>query len=217
MSETAAEICDQLKVGEGWLYQCWACDHYVTTDAALPERCPGCGAGGWWGHLVTPREGTQAEIKLRAERRAGEMLKETELAQGRRTDLVASCNQVDDAPTLEELGISKIQSHRWQTEAENKVAKMPGGIKTCAGFLSHQNNDVVRPTARNNGPVQHSLGQGRGRPRRGIPGDLIDQLSQQGFGSRQIAADLAARGFNLSYKSVQRYFKRQQQGSFYDE
>jgi hypothetical protein len=212
MSETAAEICDQLKVGEGWLYQCWACDHYVTTDAALPERCPGCGAGGWWGHLVTPREGIEAEIKLRAERRAGEMLREADKNEGGNPNLLH--DETGSPPTLDELGISRIQSHRWQAEAENKVAKMPGGIKTCPGFLSHQNNDVARPTARNNGPVQHSLGQGRGRPRRGIPGDLIDQLSQQGLGSRQIAAELATRGFVLSYKSIQRYFKRQQQGSF---
>jgi hypothetical protein len=38
--------------------------------------------------------------------------------QGKRTDLVTSCNQVDDKPILSDLGISRIQSHRWQLEAE---------------------------------------------------------------------------------------------------
>ena len=47
---------------------------------------------------------------------------------------------------------------------------------------------------------------------RGLPGDLINQLSQQGLSSRQIAADLGTRGFHISYKSIQRYLRRQKQG-----
>ena len=42
-----------LNSDSGWLYQCRYCGHQVTIDAAFPEKCPGCGAGGWWGHLVT--------------------------------------------------------------------------------------------------------------------------------------------------------------------
>ena len=53
-----------------------------------------------------------------------------------------------------------------------------------------------------------------GRKQRPVPGDLINQLSQRGLSSRQIAADLAARGFHISYKSIQRYIKRQKQGNF---
>lgn len=58
-----------------------------------------------------------AEIKLRAERRAGEMLKETEKNPG---NLLRgnTMQPREETPTLEELGISKIQSHRWQLEAE---------------------------------------------------------------------------------------------------
>lgn len=61
-----------------------------------------------------------AEIKLRAERRAGEMLAVE----------VPSCNRYT-GPALDELGISKAQSHRWQTIAglpeeqfEQHVAEM---------------------------------------------------------------------------------------------
>ena len=43
---------------------------------------------------------------------------ERETAQGKRTDLVAACDQVDDRKTLADLGISKTQSSRWQKKAE---------------------------------------------------------------------------------------------------
>ena len=162
------EQSDKNEVKEyGWRYQCWNCGHQVTLDAAFPENCPGCGAGGWWGHLVT----------------AG---------------VIGKPGQEN------EDGIS----------IKNSEAMMPGGIKIPYRILSQRPGAVVHGEAQNNGIFEPSLGQGRGRPRRGIPGDLINQLSQQGLSSRQIAADLAARGFNLSYKSVQRYFKRQKQGSF---
>jgi hypothetical protein len=46
---------------------------------------------------------------LEAERKMGEMLAQTERAQGKRTDLVTSCNQVDK-PTLSDLGLTKRES-----------------------------------------------------------------------------------------------------------
>lgn len=58
-----------------------------------------------------------AEIKIRAERRAGELLKETEKNTGTRL----GGNVVlppDDRPTLEDMGVTKMQSSRWQTMAE---------------------------------------------------------------------------------------------------
>lgn len=59
-----------------------------------------------------------AEIKLRAERRAGEMLGETELSKGGEWEHKEhQLHDVTGALTLEDLGISKIQSHRWQLEA----------------------------------------------------------------------------------------------------
>jgi len=63
-------------------------------------------------------QNTAAELKVRAERKLGVLLKETDLAQGKRNDLVVSLNQVHDKPTLRDLNIEKTQSHRWQTIAE---------------------------------------------------------------------------------------------------
>ena len=51
----------ELKVGDGWRYQCKSCDYQGKVDNAFPEKCPGCGAGGWWGHL-TSQNGVSVEI-----------------------------------------------------------------------------------------------------------------------------------------------------------
>jgi len=48
-------------------------------------------------------------VRLRAERKAGELDKRREKAQGRRTDLVPPGTQVDGPPTLRDLGISKLR------------------------------------------------------------------------------------------------------------
>jgi len=55
-----------------------------------------------------------AEIKLRAERRAGDMLAEMEKNPG--GGLVQFHPETTLPPRLSELGISRIQSHRWQLE-----------------------------------------------------------------------------------------------------
>lgn len=39
-------------VGDGWRYQCKSCGHEVGIDRSFPKECPGCHAGGWWGHLA---------------------------------------------------------------------------------------------------------------------------------------------------------------------
>jgi N6-adenosine-specific RNA methylase IME4 len=61
-----------------------------------------------------------AEIKLRAERRAGEMLSETDRNQGGRTDqkLNPSSEEADKIPRLSDLGITRNQSSRWQKLGE---------------------------------------------------------------------------------------------------
>lgn len=59
-----------------------------------------------------------AEIKIRAERRAGELLAEMDRIKPEETLLRGNIMLPrDDKPTLEDLGISKIHSHRWQLEA----------------------------------------------------------------------------------------------------
>jgi len=64
-----------------------------------------------------------AELKLRAERKLGELLAETEKnkgTQGRIQEHIAGGDIVqppDDTPTLTDLGVEKHQSSRWQTVA----------------------------------------------------------------------------------------------------
>jgi len=55
-----------------------------------------------------------AEIKLRAERKAGELLADLHLRPGRRH----KDKRLHDATILKDLGVSKIQSYRWQKEAQ---------------------------------------------------------------------------------------------------
>ena len=55
-----------------------------------------------------------AEIKIRAERRAGEILKETELNKGGRP----SKNRSSDSTSLSDIGINKDQSSTWQRIAD---------------------------------------------------------------------------------------------------
>ena len=61
------------------------------------------------------------EIRLRAERRAGELLRETERASGGGdTSTGSRVKPVQEAPTLSDLGITKTQSSKWQ-----KLASLP--------------------------------------------------------------------------------------------
>jgi hypothetical protein len=53
-----------------------------------------------------------AEIKLRAERKCGELLRHMDLHGSNQHK-----RKLHDETSLDDLGISKTQSHRWQTEA----------------------------------------------------------------------------------------------------
>jgi len=61
-----------------------------------------------------------AEIKLRAERKLGELLKETERAKGGRPPEQKPLTSCQEFPTLPELGVSYKQSSRWQ-----RIASIP--------------------------------------------------------------------------------------------
>ena len=101
-----------------------------------------------------------AEIKLRAERRAGEMLRETELQDGGDA-MRARSQDVTEVlrPRLEDLGISKMQSHRWQTEAslpdedfEKYVAetKQSGDELTSIGLYNLARQEANQPHVSHN-------------------------------------------------------------------
>jgi hypothetical protein len=77
-------------------------------------------AGNWVDieHIETDRrrsdlDGEAAELALRAKRRAGELLAETPKQAGARTPTESQAV----TPTLDELGVSKIDSSRWQAVA----------------------------------------------------------------------------------------------------
>lgn len=55
-------LADNGRGGPGWRYQCKKCGYKVGLETAFPETCPGCGAGGWWGHLVTTGTATPDPI-----------------------------------------------------------------------------------------------------------------------------------------------------------
>ena len=59
-----------------------------------------------------------AEIKLRAERRAGEILKEMDKNKGGRPKTGDTVSPVPSTPTYAEVGIEKKQAERWQKEAD---------------------------------------------------------------------------------------------------
>lgn len=85
-----------------------------------------------------------AEIKLRAERRAGELLAEMDKHEGGRPVKTADTVSAVTPPTLEQLGISDKQSSRWQGiaaipeplfEQTIEAAKEDGKELTTAGLL----------------------------------------------------------------------------------
>ncbi len=86
-----------------------------------------------------------AEIKLRAERRLGEMLGEMDKAKGGRPEITGNTMlPVNEGSTLADIGISKMQSSRWQRAAtileetfEAHIAEVktkPDGELTSAGI-----------------------------------------------------------------------------------
>jgi len=67
-----------------------------------------------------------AEIKIRAQRRAGEILKESEKAKGTRGQLIGKDSSggyavkppETETPTFKDLGVEKRDAHQWQYIAE---------------------------------------------------------------------------------------------------
>ena len=105
----------------------------------------------------TENERRACEIRLRAERKAGELLSKSEKAKGAR-GIGSNQHQVrshsETTPTLESLGISKTQSHRWQQLAavpqKQFEAALAGPEKpTTNGILAngHERRPAMDPSA----------------------------------------------------------------------
>jgi len=102
---------------------------------------------------------------------------------------------------------------------ENKISrgKPADPIKTGNGILSQGStfNKMTKTSELSemeSARVQENLTRPRrGRKPRAVPGDLIKELSDQGYSSRQIAEELDRRGFQMSYRSIQRYLVKQNQ------
>lgn len=60
------------------------------------------------------------EVRLRAERKCGQLDKQRDKPRGRRTDLLPEGKEVGGPPTLRDLGVSDKQAHNWR-----KLAAVP--------------------------------------------------------------------------------------------
>jgi ParB family chromosome partitioning protein len=72
-----------------------------------------------------------AEIKLRAERKAGEMLASMEKNEGGRPPETGNGVLPVSAPSLDDIGIDKMQSSRWQREAKVPEEQFQAYVKSC--------------------------------------------------------------------------------------
>lgn len=137
-----------------------------------------------------------AEIKLRAERRAGEILRDMEKARGAQGQFAGRDSSggfivqppETDPPTYAEMGLNKTQAHRWQTIAnmpeeafEEHITRVKARNEelTTAGILRVA-KDLVREEVK-----QEIIEQGRKGPARAdeyevIHGDMARVLGDMG-------------------------------------
>ena len=95
--------------------------------------------------LNTEAEHKAAEIRIRAERKAGEMLREMKLNGSRQNHgrpRTGKSSKRSDAPTISNLGISKDQSSQWQRLAEipedefEEAVSKPGPKPSTEGMVN---------------------------------------------------------------------------------
>ena len=95
-----------------------------------------------------------AEIKIRAERRAGEILKEMPKQHGARP----SDAGLHDVTPLSDIGISKVQSHRWQQEAAVPEERFSQYVQETVGQGDELTSVGLRRIAQG-GHVRHNSGE----------------------------------------------------------
>lgn len=90
------------------------------------------------------------EIRLRAERKAGELLAQEKLSRGGRPPNPETSNsplQVNSGPTLEELGVTRNQSWKWQ-----KLATIPAPDFEAAVVAAQSEAELLRLANKLNAP-----------------------------------------------------------------
>src|SRR5258708_10746800 len=114
-----------------------------------------------------------AEIKLSAERRAGEILLDMEKNKGARGKGVP-CRD-ESAPTLAELGISQVQSHRWQ-----KIASIPS--RDFEGFIRERKREGQELTSASVLRLANELSRRRNGPPHEPQIDLLPPRAASAIG-----------------------------------
>lgn len=93
------------------------------------------------------------EIRLRAERRWGELYRQSEKAKAGRPRKIADAGSaISDAPTLESMGVSDKQSSRWQALADIPQDEFERGLQgaekpTTSGLIEAAQPSPVTPVS----------------------------------------------------------------------
>ncbi len=117
-----------------------------------------------------------AEIKIRAERRAGELLAVTEKSKGGRPKQTADSVAGVSSPTLADMGINEQQSSRWQKMAGLPTATFEAHIEEVRDTDNELTSaDVLRLANGKKLKVHHSSAT----PEWGTPQDLFDALNAE--------------------------------------
>ena len=98
--------------------------------------------------MNTDAERKATEIRLRAERRAGELLRDTEKAKAGRPPKHRSHDTTElhrGSPTLSDMGISKDQSSRWQLEATVPEERFEQKVATAPRCFSYLREALAQP------------------------------------------------------------------------
>lgn len=135
-----------------------------------------------------------AAIRIRAERRLGEMIQDRkavkpQLAKGRRSDLVPAGNQVEE-PTLEELGIDKKLSSRAQKIAAVPEEKFEGMMAVWRERVAQENERVTTALIKEGEKAERRAANHAAVEGGGTVEDLF-ALAASGYRAGTISADPA--------------------------
>lgn len=130
------------------------------------------------------------EIKVRAERRCGELLKDTERNTGARgigTSAVESC---DRTPTLAQMGITKDQSSRYQKLADMPAEHFETAVETAKAQTGQVTSAFMLRTAQRNHPkTTKQAKQDRARIAELANSDYVENIIRRCIGVLDGASD----------------------------